>query len=396
MERPPRVVLSYGLGADSTAILLRWLTEPGSRDFELADLLVITAMTGDEWPIHRRLVETHVLPLLARHGVRYAQVARRGPSQTDGVAVLDDSRRPARLYVEGAYTLAEEMLSTGTVPQTGGARLCSAKSKGWPADTFLAGATGGRPYRHVMGFEVGEAGRAKRDAAHDTARRTGEYPLITWGWDRAACLAYIRDLLGVDWPKSACRFCPFALDNQLNRERVLAGFAGDPDTALTPLLMEYVAVALNPAQGLIGGRRLLNLIAARPELAHVIDAHTSQLDHMPWAVYEVRRVLRPRRTDPAKLGNAVRSVRRRFTGSRAAARAELAAIARRHGGYVDAGDGHGRVWLRRRALTLPTAERFFVAAPATVADKDGPGFEAAWAALLDAPDGPTQELLNVA
>jgi hypothetical protein len=40
------VVMSYGMGADSTAILMRWLTEPASRDFDLQDLVVITAHTG--------------------------------------------------------------------------------------------------------------------------------------------------------------------------------------------------------------------------------------------------------------------------------------------------------------------------------------------------------------
>ena len=31
----PTVVMSYGMGVDSTAILLRWLTDPSSRDFDL-------------------------------------------------------------------------------------------------------------------------------------------------------------------------------------------------------------------------------------------------------------------------------------------------------------------------------------------------------------------------
>ena len=48
-RRHPRHVLSYGLGLDSTAVLLRWLTDPSSRDFDLSDLVVITAMTGDEF-----------------------------------------------------------------------------------------------------------------------------------------------------------------------------------------------------------------------------------------------------------------------------------------------------------------------------------------------------------
>lgn len=43
---PPRVVLGFGLGCDSSAILARWLTDPSSRDFPLHELAVITGMTG--------------------------------------------------------------------------------------------------------------------------------------------------------------------------------------------------------------------------------------------------------------------------------------------------------------------------------------------------------------
>jgi hypothetical protein len=60
------VILSYGLGVDSTAILLRWLSDPSSRDFDLADLIVIVAMTGNEWDVTGRHVEEHILPLLSR------------------------------------------------------------------------------------------------------------------------------------------------------------------------------------------------------------------------------------------------------------------------------------------------------------------------------------------
>ena len=77
-----RVVLSYGLGVDSTALLLRWLEEPRSRDFDLSDLLVVTAMTGDEWPRTGALVERHILSRLREAGIRFAEVARAGQSAT--------------------------------------------------------------------------------------------------------------------------------------------------------------------------------------------------------------------------------------------------------------------------------------------------------------------------
>ena len=228
----PQIALSYGLGADSTAVLLRWLSEPETRPCDLADLLVVTAMTGDEWAVTGRLVTRHILPRLRAYEIRYAQVARAGPVQADGVAVLDDSRRPRQLHLAGAFRLSDELRAAGTVPQVAGVRKCSLKAKGWPIDQFLARATGGRPYLHVMGYEAGEVSRARRDATYDTATRTGSYPLIAWGWDRAACERYIRSVTGADWPKSACSYCPYALCSADGRARVLAAFAADPAGAL--------------------------------------------------------------------------------------------------------------------------------------------------------------------
>lgn len=41
---------------------------------------------------------------------------------------------------------------------------------------MIARLTGGQPYQHYVGFEVDETGRAERDAAYNTAARTGRYP----------------------------------------------------------------------------------------------------------------------------------------------------------------------------------------------------------------------------
>ena len=72
----PKMCLSYGMGADSTALLLRWITEPATRDFDLDELIVLTAMTGSEWESTLRDVEDVVLPLLAAHGIRFIQIGR--------------------------------------------------------------------------------------------------------------------------------------------------------------------------------------------------------------------------------------------------------------------------------------------------------------------------------
>jgi len=58
------MVWSWGLGAVSTAILVRWLTDPGSRDFDLGDLIALHASTCNELTETGRLCARHVLALL--------------------------------------------------------------------------------------------------------------------------------------------------------------------------------------------------------------------------------------------------------------------------------------------------------------------------------------------
>jgi hypothetical protein len=48
--RPPAtVVFCNGAGVDSMALLHLWCHNPKSRDFDLDEVLVITAITGDEY-----------------------------------------------------------------------------------------------------------------------------------------------------------------------------------------------------------------------------------------------------------------------------------------------------------------------------------------------------------
>jgi hypothetical protein len=99
---------------------------------------------------------------------------------------------------------------------------------------------------------------------------------------------------------------------------------------------------------------------------------------MPWKVYDVRRVIRPRADDPAKAANASRSVRAVASGSRDQMTAVLRDLAHAEDAEIGNDDGIERAWIRRRGTTLPAAEHFLVAAPAGPEDKEGPGFQAAW------------------
>jgi hypothetical protein len=375
-ESTPSVVLSWGLGADSSAVLLRWLLEPDSREFDLSDLAVVVAMTGSEWERTRVDNEEAILPLLREHNVRLIQVARSGRYVTKdgaGVRVLSDTRQPHRIHLDGDYTLEQELLEAGTVAQVGGARTCSIHAKGDCLDPVVAAITRGHRYRHVIGFEVNEQARIGKDRRYNTALRVGEYPLDEWGWDRAAVLDYLREHTGVDWLKSACVFCPFALTSKAGRAAMLARYAIHIPEAVQVLRLEHSSLALNPKQGLLGETRLVDLVRAAGH-QHLIAAFEAYLADAEHGLYEVRRIIRPRVDDPTKAANTARSVRRHQVGTHTDLTIALHSIA----GDIEHDDLHTRVWLRRRSDRFPAVEHFWVVAPRYAVTKESPHFVRWW------------------
>jgi hypothetical protein len=182
---------------------------------------------------------------------------------------------------------------------------------------------------------------------------------------------------------------------------VLAAYRAEPAAGVHALLLEHIAVSLNPRQGLAAGERLSGLLAVTGQHHDVLSAFAASLDRMQWRVYEVRRVLRPRAGDPARAANASRSLRAVAAGSRAQMTAVLRTMAKAERARVEDQDGIERAWLRRRGAALPAAEHFLVAAPAGPQDKGGPGFEAAWQAVTASaagtpPEPTTGQLMLVA
>jgi hypothetical protein len=368
-----KVMFSYGMGVDSTAIALRYIFEPECRDFELEDLVVVTAMTGDEWERTGADVEAHVLPLFRAHGIRYVQVARGVPNPSqktgEGIVVLDDSTAPTKVFAQGAYKLSDEMFDNGTVPQLGGTRKCSIHAKGWALDPTIARITAGHPFRHVIGFEATETKRAKDDTNYNTATRTGEYPLITWGWDRATCEAYIEEKLGVAWAKSACKMCPFAMSNAKSRAVVMERYRHEePKAATMTLMMEHLSLALNEKQGILGERHLVAILA-KEGYTDVVERFQVALAAQPMALYEVKRITSP----------VARSVKRLAIGTKAEMEDALLAQAIEAGADLEVGtEGIARAWLRRREDRPATIEHFLVVAPALAKDKQRPQFPTWW------------------
>jgi len=180
------VVLAYGGGVDSTALLVRWLREGHRLD------AVLFADPGEENPKTIEFVRDQVEPMLAAAGIRYVRVE-------SGLGRLVDH-----------YTAHAAMPSIMRRDCTG--RFKIAPMERWIRTNLKA--TAKRRCVNLLGIDRGEAQRVK-----DSGRSyiVNCYPLIGWGMDRDACKAEIR-AAGLPVPvKSGCRMCIFANENSFLR-----------------------------------------------------------------------------------------------------------------------------------------------------------------------------------
>ncbi len=364
------VVLSFGLGIDSTGILVRWLTDPSSRDFPLSALTVLVSQLGDEYPDTYRDLNQVILPMLHRHRVRLVQVARPALSIARGgprYVVLDDRTSDHRLVRRGPVRYSDELRRNGTIPQLSN-RRCSLRWKGevldaWIADNMPPGFT------HVLGYDAGEQTRSHRDAGIIRHGRRPDYPLQRWGWHRDTTRQFLHDVTGRWFNRSCCAQCPFQTE-------WASRWRSHPQSGADALLLEYTALALNPRMRLFGRHSAWSL-ASGHQLDEVIAAARARIAAAPWAGYEVRRTF-------SRPNAALRSVRTLTVGTRAAVRAAVAATTARH---LDTDPlGVVRAWLRPATSGYPRAEHLIVAAPAGVADKERPAFARTWNALQPTSD----------
>ncbi|MEW1700640.1 hypothetical protein [Streptomyces sp. NPDC091278] len=301
IRRKRPTVLTWGLGADSTAEILMFLNDPVAHGLEpdLSDLVIVHAVTGDEFSDSLSYADRLVLPLLRAWGVRLVQVCRGGPRDADGVLVLDDSRAPRHIHAAGPWRLSDGLRTAGTVPMlASGQRRCSIRFKGWVLDTWAAHEFGTETFRRVIGYHADETGRALKDSAiqdqlNTAARRIicePDYPLIRAGMARASVERYVLDNLGEMILKSHCVMCPFTgvcSSRDLYEKRLRA----HPAEAARVLRMEYISLALNERMPLYGPSGSLHRrLAADGRNRPVLDAFQADLEQAPYATYEVRRI----------------------------------------------------------------------------------------------------------
>lgn len=358
------VVLNWGLGVESTAILVRWLTEPQSRNFELSNLIVLTAMLGDEWPSTIKMAERYILPLLRIYQIRYVQIARFGHYEKDGIKILSDSRETHFLHSTGSYKLSKELLTNGTVPTwKPHSRKCSSKHKGFPCDTWLDREFGFQPFHHAIGFNAQEIDRVEKDTSYTLNRRSPQYPLVDWNWSREKAGEFLFQKLGVHWKKSACVFCPFSN----GKPEVLQRYIEEPEALEIALQIEFVSLALNPNMALFPSGSLHNAIMKiDPDLVQkTFEAMTKK----PWIFYRVQRIKNSK--------NVMRKVTHIKYGSYSEIHAKLLEMAETHNLQITTEANIPRIYVERRG-ECSNLEDMFVCAPACVQEKARPSFDTAW------------------
>ena len=171
---------------------------------------------------------------------------------------------------------------------------------------------------------------------------------------------------------------------------MLERYGAEPSVAAQALLAERVALALNPAEGPIGGERLIDLMRAEG-MAGVLDAFDALLSEQTHAIYDIRRIFSARQSHPTRLGNVEWSLRSRQTGPRDKMQDLLDHLAAEGDARgltttVVGEDGIMRLYQYQRAATLPAIERYFVVAPALPHREENARFDQRWAETIKRPD----------
>jgi hypothetical protein len=196
-ERPPLVV-AYGVGVDSTAMLVG-LHQKGYRPD-----LILFADVGGEKP------ETYA----------YIPVMQKWLAKVGFPPIVTVRYRPQ----EGHYTTLEEScLVLGTLPSWAFHRKgCSLKWKRDPQDRYVwswepavEAWRAGLKVSKCIGFDCGSTDQKRGRKLTSDRWYNYIYPLIEWKWDRERCIEEIR-AAGLPVPvKSACFFCPSTKPEEL-------------------------------------------------------------------------------------------------------------------------------------------------------------------------------------
>lgn len=201
-RRGQPLVVSYGMGVDSTAMLV------GLKRLGIRPDLILFADTGAEKRATYRYLPT-IQAWLKKVGFPQVQVVR---YQTTSRSRVDP--RTGSSYQD----LAGQCWATGHLPSLAyGGKTCSIKWKAQPQERYLkswAPATDawdrGQIVVKLIGYDAGPADSRRGAFCTNYEPKLYDwlYPLQEWGWDRDRCKREIA-AEGLPVPKkSSCTFCP--------------------------------------------------------------------------------------------------------------------------------------------------------------------------------------------
>jgi hypothetical protein len=191
--------LSYGMGVDSTAMIVELARRYRAGDQFARPDVITFADTGGEMP------ETYAYEPVIQEFLRSV-----------GFPALVTVRYVPKKTKNGHYTTLEQnCLVNKTLPSLAfGYKKCSLKWKRQPQDKYRASldiikAAWKAKQKAVVaiGYDAGPKDM-RRSSIQDDAKYSYIYPLREWGWDRPRCK---KEILAEGLPlppKSACFFCP--------------------------------------------------------------------------------------------------------------------------------------------------------------------------------------------
>lgn len=249
---PPVLAPAYGVGVDSTALIIG-LKRRGIRP----DVILYGTPGSDKRVTYR------YLPVFNEwlRSVDFPEVT----------VVRKASPKTGDVSLEG------ECLRTGYLPSLAyGRHDCSSKWKAAAQQKFLnnweparLSWRRGRKVVRAIGYEADECGRIKKAQTYQAKKPDKKFlywhPLAEWGWTREDCVEVIKSE-GLPVPsKSACFMCPASKKWEIEQ---LA--ATDPDLFLRALQLEHNAAARSRTmKGLGRSFAWRDLPVAAPFLARI-------------------------------------------------------------------------------------------------------------------------------
>jgi hypothetical protein len=186
------LVVSYGMGVDSTAMLV------GLVERQRRPELILFADLGDEKPATYAYLDIMQAYLREHHFPKITVVRY----------------KPKRFKHEPYSTLFGNCWANRTLPSLAfGRKSCSNKWKIAPMDKYVkrfyeARFAEGKQVTRAIGYDAGPKDSCRGGNITDDKRFRYWYPLRDWGWDRDRCKEEIAKA-GLPVPcKSACFFCP--------------------------------------------------------------------------------------------------------------------------------------------------------------------------------------------